>query len=262
MPMSGAGDGTGDTVPGARTDATMAGVAAAQPGTYVRVTRMLNRRARPLRWRYYVEEQGQPVVARLPGRVRAGLGLDDDEARRAHRIEIGAGPYPTPGYVHVDLDPEAEHLEALAPGDALPFPDGWATELLAIHILEHVPPPRLEATLREWLRVLAPGGVLRVHVPDSAALMRAWLATRGPERWALNAALTGVYASKDVRGPDELAELADHQTMFDAELLRDVLAAAGFAEIEDRTDRETDRHTLGWRPLVDRVSLIFRARRP
>ncbi len=234
----------------------------ATPSLYVRATRTVHRRARGLRWRYYVDRRGARVVARLPRRVRFGLGLDDDDALRSRRIEVGAGPYPTPGFVHVDVDSGAEHLEALAQGDALPFPDGWASELLAIHVLEHVPPPRLRATLREWHRVIAPGGVLRVHVPDSATLFRLWLEQRGPQRWALNAAITGVYGSKDVRGPEEFPELADHQTMFDADLLHGELADAGFVAIEDRTREETDRHTLGWRPLVENFSLIFRASRP
>lgn len=232
------------------------------PSLYVRVTTAINRGARPLRWRYYVDRQATGLVARLPRRIRRGLGLDDDGALQGRRIEIGAGPYPTPGFVHVDVAPDADHLEARAFGDALPFGDGWATELLTIHMLEHVPPPRLRPTLAEWRRVLAPGGTLRVHVPDSAALMRLWLDTRGPERWALNAGLTGVYGSKDVRGPDEFPELADHQTLFDADLLRDMLAEAGFTNIEDRTRIETDRHTVGWRPLVENFSLIFRATKP
>jgi len=214
-----------------------------------------------MRWGYYVDRRATWVIGRMPHRIRTGLGLDDDDALRGRRIEIGAGPYPTPGHVHVDIDRDAQHLEALAQADALPFPDGWATELLAIHILEHVPPPRLRATLREWHRVLEPAGLLRVHVPDSAALMRLWLAARGPERWALNAGITGVYGSKDVRGPDEFPELADHQTLFDADLLRDVLAEAGFVEIDERTLQETDRHTLGWRPLVENFSLIVHAKK-
>lgn len=236
--------------------------ATAAPSLYVRATRRIHLRARGLRWRYYVDRRGQRVVARLPLRIRLGLGLDDAEALRSRRIEIGAGPYPTTGYVHVDIDPDAEHLEALAHGDRLPFPEGWASELLTIHVLEHVAPPRLHATLREWHRVLASGGVLRVHVPDSAAFMERWLQTRGPERWALNAGITGVYGSKDVRGPEEFPERADHQILFDADVLHDVLAGAGFVDIENRTREETDRHTLGWRPLVENASLIFRAKKP
>jgi predicted SAM-dependent methyltransferase len=101
-------------------------------------------------------------------------------ARGTRRVEVGSGGSPQPGYLHIDLDPGSPHLEYVAPADRLPLPDGWADELLASHVLEHVEPRRLRATLREWRRVLRPGGTVVIHTPDSDRLMRRWLeAARG-----------------------------------------------------------------------------------
>jgi hypothetical protein len=50
--------------------------------------------------------------------------------------------------------------------------------------------------------------------------------------------------------------------LFDDELLSEVLAGTGFADIEDRSDREADVHTEGWAPVVRQISLIFHARKP
>lgn len=38
--------------------------------------------------------------------------------------------------------------------------------LYASHVLEHIPWYKTEEVLREWVRVLKPGGVLEVWVPD------------------------------------------------------------------------------------------------
>jgi ubiquinone/menaquinone biosynthesis C-methylase UbiE len=153
-------------------------------------------------------------------------------------------------------------VEHFAQAWSLPFPDDWAEEILAIHVLEHVPPPRLAATLGEWRRVLRPGGKLRISVPDSAALMRAFLDASEREKWSLIGALLGMYANPSVWTPDQLCAPADHQVLFDEHLLRSVLLSAGFTEFRNRSDTESDVHTEGWRPLIPQISIIAEVRKP
>ncbi|HET8644736.1 MAG TPA: methyltransferase domain-containing protein [Vicinamibacteria bacterium] len=64
----------------------------------------------------------------------------------------------------------------------LPFPDQWADAVYHSHVLEHfdrhLEDPDRDAALgflRENLRVLKPGGILRVVVPDLEALCRGYL---------------------------------------------------------------------------------------
>ena len=90
--------------------------------------------------------------------MRGAVGLDDPSAVGSTRLEIGGGPHAQRGFLHVDIDPGAHHLEWVAPAWNLPMPDAWATEIVAVHALEHIPPPRLVETLQEWRRVLVPGG--------------------------------------------------------------------------------------------------------
>ena len=53
-------------------------------------------------------------------------------------------------------------------GGALPFRDGSFDTLLALEVLEHVPEP--DVLMREFVRVLSPGGKLLVSVPFAAPL--------------------------------------------------------------------------------------------
>lgn len=82
------------------------------------------------------------------------------------KLHIG-GKVRSPGWeiLNVLPGPAVDHV-----GDAIDlgrFPDGSFAELYASHVLEHFDynGPLLQA-LKEWQRVLVPGGVLRVSVPD------------------------------------------------------------------------------------------------
>lgn len=57
----------------------------------------------------------------------------------------------------------------------LPFPDRTFDVVYHSHVLEHLPHAEAPRFLAECLRVLVPGGVLRVVVPDLEGICRAYL---------------------------------------------------------------------------------------
>jgi hypothetical protein len=199
-------------------------------------------------------------LCKLPARLRTRLGIDDDSAIGTRRLELGPGSRPQPGYVHADTDPWASHVELRLKGRRLPLSDGWADEILAVHVLEHVAPAEMVPTLAEWRRCLRPGGFLQVHVPDSARLAQQFVDERDLGRkWAVMGALLGMYANPKVDRPTLLSQPADHQVLFDAQILEWALREAGFARLENLTGSVTDVHTEGWRELVPDLSLVVRA---
>src|SRR5690606_14128906 len=54
----------------------------------------------------------------------------------------------------------------VAPVNAVPLADAVADEIMAIHVIEHVPSWDVPDTLREWARLLKPGGLLVMEQPD------------------------------------------------------------------------------------------------
>jgi SAM-dependent methyltransferase len=203
------------------------------------------------------------VLERLPGPLRQAIGVDDREAAKGRRLEIGCGPHPRPGYLHLDVDRRAHHLEWVARAWDLPLPDTWAREILSIHALEHVPPARLGYTLREWYRVLQPGGRVQIHVPNAPELMRAFLESKDPHaKWRLMGSILGMYCSPEAESPEALQSRSDHQILFDYDLLHWALSEAGFVDVIDLSDRVDDRHTLAWARVVPQYSLIVQAERP
>lgn len=228
-------------------------------GTRLQARRIGQILSAPLRRAYYM--RGAMSLAKLPTRFRDGFGLDDQSGVFSRRIEIGSGFYPSPGYIHVDLDTRAPHVEYFSSGARLPFRDDWAEEILAIHVLEHVHPTQLFETLGEWRRVLAPGGLLRLHVPDSRALMEGYLEASQDHKWSLMGGLLGMYANADINRPEQLQKPPDHKILFDRALLTEVLSEAGFVDVRDLSALERDRHTGGWESLLPQISLIFEARK-
>ena len=66
---------------------------------------------------------------------------------------------------NVNPGPDVDHLGNAV--DLARFGDGTFSEIYASHVLEHFDyQGALMTALREWQRVLAPGGVLRLSVPD------------------------------------------------------------------------------------------------
>jgi hypothetical protein len=211
----------------------------------------------PLRRQRYVDGRHMTVLRRgSPGRL---LELSDETAVGSRRIEIGCGAYPRQGFIHVDIDPDARHLEYLRPAWNLPFPDDWASEISSIHALEHISPALLNRTLREWHRVLAPWGRLHVSVPNTPNLMRKFLTGSQRDKWLMSAALLGMYCGPDAHVPASLTHAPAHRVLFDYPLLSSVLAAVGFTRITDQTSIRPDRHAQGWREVVDDYSLVVTA---
>jgi SAM-dependent methyltransferase len=195
----------------------------------------------------------------VPDVLRRALGVDDSSAVGSRRIEIGPGPYPTPGFIHIDIWPWGPHLEAIGPMWDLPFPDNWATDIRAIHALEHVHPSQLEDTLDEWRRVLTPGGKVLVSVPNGPAIMEAFTRSPVPEKWPLAGSILGMYCTPGLRNPRELISRSDHQILFDWEVLRWALETAGFRDVTDLSDDWKDRHSEAWDSVVKSYSLVAQA---
>jgi predicted SAM-dependent methyltransferase len=86
------------------------------------------------------------------------------------KLHLGCGKKYIPGFVHVDALPY-DHVDHVGPVDRLDFVSDESVSLIyASHVLEHFSRIEVPLVLREWYRVLAPDGVLRLSVPDFAAV--------------------------------------------------------------------------------------------
>ena len=89
----------------------------------------------------------------------------------------------------------------------------------------------LPTVLAEWRRVLAPGGILRLSVPDFEVMSRLYRAGLKLE-WFLGTLYGKI--------PDGKGGYVYHRTTFDELSLSDVLTTAGFVRPERWDWRETE----------------------
>ena len=107
----------------------------------------------------------------------AGGGLHD-KRNLALRLNLGCGDKPLPGYINVDVAPSrlGKKPDLLADLRArLPFPNECVDEVMAIHVIEHFWRWEVADVVREWARVLKPGGRLVLECPNLIAACQAFL---------------------------------------------------------------------------------------
>lgn len=75
------------------------------------------------------------------------------------KLNLGAGGCELPGYINLDRKTGQEVYP-------LGYPDSCADEIRASHILEHFSHHETMDIVADWVRVLKPGGVLKICVPD------------------------------------------------------------------------------------------------
>lgn len=173
----------------------------------------------------------------LPLRLAATNMLRPRERRRAAklsghsdlRLHLGSGREPKEGWVNVDLFGDLWNPVDLAWNlkHPLPFPDASVDAIFHEHVLEHLPLAAGLQMHKECHRLLAPGGVLRVGVPDAGAYARSYVdGGKGMIEDVRPGRPTPMLALQ------ELFYWHEHQTMYDDETLTMMLRAAGFDEVE------------------------------
>lgn len=103
----------------------------------------------------------------------------------------------------------------------LPIEDESAEEIWSAHALEHIPFAKVAPTLEEWFRVLKPGGILTLLVPDFD-----WIA----QKWLDEGAGARGYVLGNQTTPGEF-----HQMAWNLESLVSDLEKAGFEIKESRS---------------------------
>lgn len=94
--------------------------------------------------------------------------------KRDLRLHLGAGTRYVDGWVNIDISSRSKIDLVLDLRKPLPFPDQCVNQIYSEHMLEHLVRVDALRLLRECRRVMAPGAVIRLGVPDAEVYIRAY----------------------------------------------------------------------------------------
>jgi predicted SAM-dependent methyltransferase len=155
---------------------------------------------------------------------------------RGLSINVGAGGRGHPGWLNMDAVPGENDTLALDLRRGLPLADCSVQRAFAEHVIEHLH-FRDEApfVLGELLRVLEPGGVARIIVPDLELYTQAYV-SRDPERfrelgWDLERMPDDIFTPMHILN-HVFQQDGEHLFGYDFETLAWLLRRVGFADVQ------------------------------
>lgn len=167
--------------------------------------------------------------------------------RRTHlKVHVGCGNSLRPEWINLDCFPPRPRpgceILVLDMRRGLPFADASAEAIYSEHFFEHVPVATTRGVLfPECFRILAPGGSIRIGVPDGELWVDAYLEQR----------TTGVASPFLIGQPtpmmalNEIARGFSHAFLWDFETLRHALAEAGFVDLRKARSGDTGLPVFG-----------------
>jgi predicted SAM-dependent methyltransferase len=144
------------------------------------------------------------------------------------QLNLGCGTLPLEGWVNVDLIGLPVDL-AWDIRQPLPFKDNVVDAIFHEHVMEHVSAYQGYLFLKESLRVLKKGGVLRIVMPDASRYIRSYV---DPEHEFLNRWRPGEITPMMALQHEFYS--FGHCAMYDYETLALFCRSAGFATVESK----------------------------
>lgn len=208
-----------------------------------------------IRWAVFV--RGRRLKSRILGLkrlfVRAKLPKNPDGKVLIH---LGCGDINAPEFINVDARP-APHIHYVCDvTDLSVFQDNYADLVYACHVLEHIHRNALKKTLWEWMRILKPGGILRISVPDFDKIVHIYESSARE----INSILGPLMGGQDY-------EYNVHCSVFNHRYLADKLREVGFEEVRQWDPDHVPNHNfrdyantdIVWNDKVFPISLNLEA---
>lgn len=140
---------------------------------------------------------------------------------------MGCGHKKWAGWVNVDCARAQSHADVVSDLRALPFDSGTVDRAVAIHVLEHFYEWEAVDVLKEWKRILKPGGQLVLELPCMDKVT-AYLVKCAQTKQPAFAQMTWWALYGDPRYKS--VEMT-HKWAYSFELLEKALISAGFTDV-------------------------------
>mgnify|MGYP001190124630 CR=1 FL=1 len=158
----------------------------------------------------------------------------------------GRNPFKPGEFLNVDIVPFPSVDLVFDITKTFPIPTGVIAEVFSAATLEHLRQPQNLHVLREFYRILMPGGIVRISTPDVEAIARALLA--GEDLQIVNQHFFGKFKENQTEDFDV------HRWMYPVKEMIAVLRQIGFTDVE-QIPMDVGLHD-------ERFNYLVRARKP
>lgn len=171
-------------------------------------------------------------------------------------IHLGCWTRNIPGFINVDLV-DLPHVHYKRGIDDLSIFDNDSADLIySSHNLEYFDRIEAKKVLKEWNRVLKPGGILRLAVPDFEKLIHVYQLTGD-----LNKLLGPLYGRMIINTSNGEKTIY-HKTGYDYTSLKSLLEESGFRNVcrydwRDTIHKDYDDHSQAYFPHMDKEKGIL-----
>ena len=145
------------------------------------------------------------------------------------KLNLGCGQHPMEGFINIDAI-KKNGTDVVMDVTKLEYPDNYADEIHAYHLCEHFYVWEVVDILKDWRRVLKPGGKLVVEMPDirkGAINFLQAITTKNPDV-AIRLGLWAFYGEAEYKNP-----LMSHKWGWWPESFATALQMAGFNSINE-----------------------------
>ena len=146
------------------------------------------------------------------------------------KFNMGCGRDRLPGYLGVDMHSDTADIKQDIM--KLDLPEQCADEILASHVIEHIPQHRASKVLEKWLATLKDGGMLVMETPDLAGLCKDYLEQDGADQHMTAMCIYGAHVDRITPDTQEKGALSPHLWGYTPKSLTDLCASVGFKDIK------------------------------
>ena len=110
------------------------------------------------------------------------------KSHKMRYLNLGCSSRFHPDWTNIDITSSSPYVQAYDLRQGIPFPDDAFDVVYHSHLLEHFPKQKALSFTQECHRVLRPGGIIRVAVPDLERIAQMYLqafekALQGEDEW-------------------------------------------------------------------------------
>jgi hypothetical protein len=146
------------------------------------------------------------------------------------KFNMGCGQDKIDGYMGVDMYGDAADIKQDIM--KLDMPEACADEIMASHVIEHIPQHRAPEVLSKWHATLKDGGKLVLETPDLEALCRDFIEQDGEAKHTTAMCMFGAYVDHVTAETQEKGALSPHLWGYTPKTLASLVEHVGFKDVQ------------------------------